>query len=67
MIDSPCIRRCTLDTQRTCLGCGRSIDEIIGWTSMTPAERSAVMADLPRRLARGAAGAADRPAPSPPS
>ncbi|MEH6822537.1 MAG: DUF1289 domain-containing protein [Motiliproteus sp.] len=30
-INSPCIRNCCLDEQDICLGCGRSLDEILQW------------------------------------
>ncbi len=42
MIESPCVKICTLDARsRMCLGCGRSIDEIARWTAMSAAERAA--------------------------
>jgi predicted Fe-S protein YdhL (DUF1289 family) len=54
MIESPCIKICTLDARSgLCLGCGRSIDEIARWTTMSAAERARVMAELPARLAGG--------------
>ena len=52
IIESPCVKLCTLDAQTgLCIGCGRSIDEIARWTLMSDAERAAVMAALPARLA----------------
>jgi hypothetical protein len=52
MIESPCVKTCTLDARSGfCLGCGRTIDEIARWTSMSPAERARVTSDLPNRLA----------------
>lgn len=55
-IDTPCIKICTLDPARSlCLGCGRTIEEIARWGSMSMAERAAVMAQLPARLTRRAA------------
>jgi hypothetical protein len=52
MIESPCIKICTLDARSgICLGCGRSIDEITRWTAMHAAERSRVMSELPVRIA----------------
>jgi predicted Fe-S protein YdhL (DUF1289 family) len=49
-IESPCTKVCQIHPEtRMCLGCARSIDEIGGWGAMTPAERSAIMADLPNR------------------
>ena len=52
MIESPCIKICTLDARSgLCLGCGRTIDEIARWTAMTAAERARVMSELPARLA----------------
>ena len=42
-IPSPCRRMCTLDENSQCIGCDRTLDEIMRWTTMTPAEREAVM------------------------
>ncbi len=54
MIETPCVKICTLDARSgMCLGCGRSIDEIAGWGAMSAAERARVMAELPARLAAG--------------
>jgi predicted Fe-S protein YdhL (DUF1289 family) len=55
-IESPCVKVCLLHPQTgLCLGCHRSADEIAAWSAMTPAERRAVMAELPGRahLLRG--------------
>jgi predicted Fe-S protein YdhL (DUF1289 family) len=50
---SPCIRLCVMDAETgLCLGCGRTLDEIARWSSLSDAERQAVMDDLPRRLTR---------------
>ena len=52
MIESPCVKICTLDARsRVCLGCGRSIDEIARWTALSVAERARVMSELPARIA----------------
>ena len=52
-IDSPCIKICVIHPQeRLCVGCYRSIDEIGRWSHYTPAERQAIMADLPSRAPR---------------
>jgi predicted Fe-S protein YdhL (DUF1289 family) len=52
MIESPCVKICTLDARSAvCLGCGRTIDEIARWGAMRTAERARVMAELPARLA----------------
>ena len=52
MIESPCIKICTLEARSgRCLGCGRTVEEIARWSSMNDAERARVMAELPARLA----------------
>ena len=52
MIESPCIKICTLDARSgLCLGCGRTIDEIARWTAMRAAERTRVIGELPGRFA----------------
>lgn len=50
-MESPCILVCSIDMRTGyCFGCGRTRDEIAGWTGYTSAERRAVMALLPDRL-----------------
>jgi len=52
MIESPCNKICVVDARSDlCIGCGRTIAEIAGWSAMTAAERARVMAELPERLA----------------
>jgi uncharacterized protein len=52
MIESPCVKVCTLDARSgLCLGCGRTIDEIARWAAMSAAERARVTGELPGRLA----------------
>jgi predicted Fe-S protein YdhL (DUF1289 family) len=53
---------CVLDPDiELCLGCGRTIAEIARWAAMTEAERTRIMAELPRRKAdRGEAAKAER-------
>jgi uncharacterized protein len=52
MIESPCNKICVVDARSDlCVGCGRTIAEIAGWSAMTAAERARVMAELPERLA----------------
>lgn len=61
-VSTPCIRVCQIDGELgLCLGCGRTREEIGGWTRMSEAERLAVMAGLEARLA--AAEADDGPSP----
>ena len=52
-MESPCVKICTYDpATRLCRGCGRTLEEIGAWFSMTEAERQAVMEKLPFRLAK---------------
>jgi predicted Fe-S protein YdhL (DUF1289 family) len=51
MIETPCIKICSLDPQSgLCIGCGRTLEEIARWGSMAPAERARIMGLLPARL-----------------
>lgn len=46
---SPCVDVCVLDENgEYCLGCGRSLEEIATWATLTPDQKRAVL----RRLAR---------------
>ncbi len=49
---SPCTLVCTMDGKTGwCYGCGRTIDEIAGWSSLSFDARRAVRAQLPARMA----------------
>jgi uncharacterized protein len=52
-METPCIKICVIDPSLGfCVGCGRTGNEIGGWTSYSSADRRAIMASLPDRLAR---------------
>jgi uncharacterized protein len=38
-IDSPCVRNCCLDDEDICMGCFRSVDEIIKWGDATELQK----------------------------
>jgi predicted Fe-S protein YdhL (DUF1289 family) len=49
-IETPCMKVCIVDNRSgLCLGCARTLGEIANWTAYTDAERSRIMAELPRR------------------
>jgi predicted Fe-S protein YdhL (DUF1289 family) len=47
---SPCVRRCTLDDEDVCLGCGRTLGEILEWANASLARKLEIRASLPERL-----------------
>ena len=50
-MESPCILVCSIDDKTGyCFGCGRTRDEIAGWTGYTSERRRAIMTELPARL-----------------
>ena len=50
-VSTPCIKICVVDPRtRLCRGCGRTLDEIARWASMSETERRRVMAGLADRL-----------------
>jgi len=50
-VSTPCVKVCVVDPlSALCIGCGRTVEEIAGWGSMSEAERLAVMAGLEPRL-----------------
>ena len=52
-VDSPCVQVCVVHpTERICVGCYRTIDEISGWSNMDAATRQAVKDELPQRASR---------------
>ena len=53
VLETPCVNVCLLDCEfGLCVGCGRTIDEIASWASLSDGERRAIMAALPARLKR---------------
>ena len=53
LLDSPCVKICVYEAGAgLCRGCGRTLEEIAGWTSMSDLERRRVMDELPARLAK---------------
>jgi predicted Fe-S protein YdhL (DUF1289 family) len=40
---SPCVRNCCLDEQNVCMGCGRSLDEIVAWGMASAADKAAIL------------------------
>ncbi len=57
-IASPCVRNCCLDDGDICLGCFRSLEEIVRWSEASDSERRAILHDAlqrkeMRRNARG--------------
>lgn len=48
-VASPCVRNCCLDERDICLGCHRSVEEIIAWGTADAAERRAILARAAQR------------------
>jgi predicted Fe-S protein YdhL (DUF1289 family) len=52
-IKTPCVKVCMVDPESTlCLGCFRTIKEVIHWSRFSEAERDQLMAELPTRRGR---------------
>lgn len=48
MIQTPCIKVCVM-ADGLCTGCGRTLNEIARWGSMSDVERATIMRELPSR------------------
>jgi predicted Fe-S protein YdhL (DUF1289 family) len=42
LIESPCISVCRYENE-VCVGCGRTVDDIVNWYDMTDDEKQAVL------------------------
>lgn len=50
-VKSPCDNTCQLDeAQRVCIGCGRTIEEVIGWQVMSISQKRRVVSRSCARL-----------------
>ncbi|MCG9682175.1 DUF1289 domain-containing protein [Vibrio sp. Isolate23] len=45
----PCVRNCCLDGDDICLGCFRTLNEILEWRSYTDEEKRAVLVSCAER------------------
>ena len=48
-VPSPCIDVCRLDEQGLCVGCRRTIDEIVEWPRASEARRREILRELAMR------------------
>ncbi|ESS69960.1 putative Fe-S protein [Methyloglobulus morosus KoM1] len=48
---SPCIRNCCLNEEDICLGCFRSLTEIVGWADANNVARKSIMNNTEARRA----------------
>lgn len=51
-IASPCVRHCCLDQNDICLGCFRSVQEIMGWSQATDIEKQRILTHTKERRAQ---------------
>lgn len=50
--ETPCVAVCMIDPKtKLCFGCGRTLPEIARWHAMESADRLAIIALLPARMA----------------
>jgi predicted Fe-S protein YdhL (DUF1289 family) len=51
IVATPCVKVCVMESASgLCAGCGRTLDEIACWGSMSAAEQARLMDILPQRL-----------------
>jgi predicted Fe-S protein YdhL (DUF1289 family) len=46
---SPCVQVCVLDDDQVCIGCGRTVDDVIAWTRLTDAQKWLVLEQSAQR------------------
>ncbi len=52
LIESPCVLNCCLDEQEICMGCGRSLDEILGWWDADEEARRIIVRNAQQRKSK---------------
>ncbi len=48
-VNSPCVRNCCLDKKDVCLGCGRTIEEIVRWGDADDKEKQQILIAAEKR------------------
>ena len=49
-VDSPCVRNCCLDDNDVCIGCGRMLEEITGWSAASYDTKQEILEKARKRL-----------------
>ena len=47
-VESPCISVCRYDNE-VCVGCGRTVDEVVGWYDMTDEQKQQIINRLEKK------------------
>ena len=50
-VTSPCVRDCCLDEADVCMGCGRTLQDILRWHAAPDEEREAILVAAKARVA----------------
>jgi len=50
-IASPCVRNCCLDKQDVCIGCGRTLSEIVFWGDADNEQKLKILSHAKKRIA----------------
>ncbi|MBA4293360.1 DUF1289 domain-containing protein [bacterium] len=48
-VESPCVRVCRLDQDDVCLGCHRTIQEIISWPNLSETQKARIIEKVEAR------------------
>ena len=48
-IESPCIRQCTLNKEDVCVGCYRTLKEILNWQASTQEQKANIVSKATQR------------------
>jgi len=56
LVESPCVRNCCLDKKDVCLGCGRTVEEIMCWSDADDKEKLKILAVAEKRMEKSAGG-----------
>ncbi|WP_340680762.1 DUF1289 domain-containing protein [Paraglaciecola sp.] len=48
-VESPCIRNCCLDANDLCVGCFRTLEEILSWSESLPEAKQQILLNCQNR------------------
>ncbi|MCK6264541.1 DUF1289 domain-containing protein [Vibrio sp. ZSDE26] len=51
-IESPCIRHCCLNDDDVCMGCYRTLEEILAWNSLSMTQKFKIINECNKRKIR---------------
>jgi len=52
LVKSPCIDKCKYDENKVCMGCHRTMNEIVNWSSFSDEKKTKIITRVEKKIKR---------------